>query len=127
MSSTPLVDRLITKPTLDYQTIQHMARGSNSFYVLLQWLQQQQQQKRKKKKNCLSLPHLNQEAERKLWSEARISTLLFNTEQIPHHLRLPLPSPPSPPLPRLLETCQESGIDRGKCQAVLMLYSVMAI
>lgn len=35
MSSIPLVDCVITKPSLDYETIQHMVRGGDSFDVLL--------------------------------------------------------------------------------------------
>lgn len=35
MSSIPLVDCVITKPSLDYETIQHMARGGDLFDVLL--------------------------------------------------------------------------------------------
>lgn len=35
MSSIPLVDCVITKPSLDYETIQHMVRGGDPFDVLL--------------------------------------------------------------------------------------------
>ena len=35
MSSVPLLDCVITKPSLYYETIQHMVRGGDSFDVLL--------------------------------------------------------------------------------------------
>lgn len=35
MGSIPLVDCVITKPSLDYETIQHMVRGGDPFDVRL--------------------------------------------------------------------------------------------
>lgn len=35
MSSFPLVECVITKPSLDYETLQHMARGGDPFDVPL--------------------------------------------------------------------------------------------
>lgn len=35
MSSFPLVECVITKPSLDYETLQHMVRGGDPFDVLL--------------------------------------------------------------------------------------------